>query len=213
MKNILLIISIGLSIISCNSSESIQKLPIYGNRETVNREVDGKTVTDTIYQTIPDFKFVNQEGDSIGTSNLEGKIYVADFFFTSCPSICPGMQRNMLKVHEQFKDDNNFKLLSFTIDPKHDTIPVLKKYAENLGADSKQWWFLHGKKEEVYQLAKDGYLVTAKEDAAAPGGLLHEGYFILVDTQRRVRGAYDGTDEKQVDKLIQDIRILMKEEI
>ncbi|MGV8879869.1 MAG: SCO family protein [Sphingobacteriaceae bacterium] len=209
MKLLPLLLIITLALIACESKQN--KLPIYGNRETVTKEVNGKTVTDTVYQTIPVFQFLNQAGDSIGNKNLDGKIYVADFFFTSCPSICPVMQRNMLKVYDEFKGKPDFKLLSFTIDPKHDTIPVLKKYAEKIGAGADQWWFLLGRKEEVYQLAKDGYLVTAKEDKAAPGGLLHEGYFILVDQQRRIRGAYDGTDEKQVEKLIGDIHTLMLE--
>lgn len=213
MKHILYILLLGsIALTSCKPNNTQKKLPIYGNRETVTKEVNGQTITDTLYQTIPAFQFVNQEGDSIGNKDLDGKIYVADFFFTSCPSICPGMQRNMLKIQTDFKGLPDFKLISFTIDPKHDTIPVLKKYADKLGADAEQWWFLLGKKEEVYQLAKDGYLVTAKEDPAAPGGLMHEGYFILVDGQRRIRGAYDGTDEKQVEKLIQDIRILQQEE-
>jgi protein SCO1/2 len=117
---------------ACKSNQT-NKLPIYGNREAVTKTVDGKTVTDTVYQTIPAFKFVNQYGDSISNKSLNGKIYVADFFFTSCPSICPVMQRNMLQVYNEFKNSADVKILSHTIDPQHDSVAVLKKYADKLG--------------------------------------------------------------------------------
>jgi len=108
-------------------SNSKRVLPIYGNRQSTTILVNGQQVTDTIYQTIPAFKFVNQYGDSVGSKNLKGDIYVADFFFTTCPSICPIMQRNMLAVYKAYKDTADVKIISYTIDPKHDTPPVLKK--------------------------------------------------------------------------------------
>jgi len=103
-------------------------------------------------------------------------------------------------------------LVSFTIDPRHDTIPVLKEYAEKLGAKANQWYFLLGKKEDVYQLAEKNYLVSVSEDNRAPGGYVHQGWLVLVDKKGRVRGAYDGTDKKQVDQLIVDVKVLMDEE-
>jgi protein SCO1/2 len=186
-------------------------LPVFGSRQAVTKTVDGKTVTDTIYQTIPKFKFVNQYGDSITSKSLDGDIYVADFFFTTCPSICPIMARNMLKVYNTFNKTGNFKILSHAIDPKHDSVPALKKYADKLGVTGNTWWFLQGKKEDTYSIAEKNYLVAVSKDSTAAGGYVHQGYFILVDKQKRVRGAYDGTDPKQVDQLIADIKTLQTE--
>lgn len=196
---------------SCNfDNKSNTVLPIYGNREPVTKTVNGKTVTDTVYQTIPDFDFVNQYGKQINRKSLDGSIYVADFFFTSCPSICPVMHRNMLKVYEAFKDNGNVKILSHSIDPKHDSVPVLKKYADNLGISGNNWWFLQGNKEATYKLAQN-YMVAAQEDKNAPGGIVHSGFFILVDKQKRIRGTYNGTEPAEVDKLIADIKILQND--
>jgi len=187
------------------------KLPIFGNRDAVTKMVNGKEVTDTVYQTIPDFKFVNQYGDSITNKSLNGYVYVADFFFTTCPSICPIMHRNMLNVYKEYKSVSDFKIISHSIDPKHDSVAVLKKYADKLGIKGNSWWLLQGKKEETYQLGEKSYLVSVKEDSGTPGGYVHQGWFVLVDKQKRVRGYYDGTDEKQVTKLIGDIKILLAE--
>lgn len=186
-------------------------LPIYGNRHPIERGVNGKTITDTIYDTIPAFKFVNQYGDSISNKSLDGDIYVADFFFTTCPSICPVMARNMLNVYNAFKTTGDVKILSHSIDPKHDSVPVLKKYADKLGVTGNTWWFLQGKKEDVYKIAEKNYLVAVKKDSTAAGGYIHAGYFVLIDKQKRIRGSYDGTDPKQVDQLIADIKELKQE--
>jgi protein SCO1/2 len=195
---------------ACKSNQT-NKLPIYGNREAVTKTVDGKTVTDTVYQTIPAFKFVNQYGDSISNKSLNGKIYVADFFFTSCPSICPVMQRNMLQVYNEFKNSADVKILSHTIDPQHDSVAVLKKYADKLGVTGNTWWFLQGKKDDTYRIAEKNYFVAVKSDNSTPGGIVHQGYFVLIDKQKRIRGSYDGTDPKQVDQLITDIKKLREE--
>ena len=196
---------------ACKSGSDKKTLPIYGNREPITKTVDGKQVTDTIYQTIPPFKFVNQYGDSISNKTLNGNIYVVDFFFTTCPSICPVMHRNMLKVYEMFKSTGNFKIISHTIDPKHDSVPVLKKYADKLGITGNTWWFFQGKKEDIYTIAAKNYLVAVKQDGSAAGGYIHAGYFVLIDKQKRIRGSYDGTDPKQVDQLIDDIKTLQAE--
>lgn len=191
------------------SGNNTPVLPIMGNRDTVTKMVNGKPVVDTIYQTIPEFKFVNQYGDSISNKNLNGNIYVADFFFTTCPSICPIMHRNMLKVYNEFKSVSDFKIISHTIDPKHDSVAVLKKYADKLGIKGNSWWLLQGKKEETYELSKS-YLVQTPEE----GGkelFIHDGYFVLIDKQKRIRGMYNGTDEKEVNQMIADIKILRTE--
>ena len=193
---------------ACNFSDK-KTLPISGNRETAVKTVNGKEVTDTIYHTIPDFSFVNQYGDSVTNKSLDGKIYVADFFFTTCPSICPIMHRNMLTVYNEFKNTPGVKIISFTIDPKHDTVSVLKTYADKLGIAGDGWFFLQGQKESTYQLSKSFLVMMPKEDAKEK--FIHDGYFILVDKQKRVRGSYDGTDPKAVEKLIADIKILKAE--
>jgi len=196
---------------ACKFNSSNKTLPIYGNRTAVTKMVNGRVVNDTIYATIPPFKFVNQYGDSTGSQNLAGKIYVADFFFTSCPSICPIMQRNMLAVYNAFKDTPDVKIISFTIDPKYDTPPVLKNYAEKLGVTGNSWLFLQGNRDTVYRIAEKNFLVAVSKDSTAAGGYVHQGWFVLVDKQKRVRGSYDGTDPKQVAQLIDDIKTLKAE--
>jgi protein SCO1/2 len=191
-----------------NSTHS-KTLPIYGNRQPVTKTVDGKTVTDTIYNTIAKFKTVNQYGDSISNKSLDGDIYVADFFFTTCPSICPIMHRNMLSVYNEFKGKGDLKIISYTIDPKHDSVPVLKTYADKLGITGNSWWFLRGEKDSIYKLSQS-YLVRKPEEDAKQL-FIHDGSFLLVDKQKRVRGAYDGTDPKQVEQMIADIKQLQQE--
>jgi protein SCO1/2 len=210
MKRLNILIIITLLFAACKPGAK-KTLPIYGSRQAVTKTVNGQPVTDTVYQTIPDFTFVNQYGDSTGSKNLKNDIYVADFFFTSCPSICPVMQRNMLNVYNAFKDTADVKIVSFTIDPRHDTVPVLKKYADKLGVTGNSWWFLLGSKDKVYDMAAKNFLVAVSQDSTAAGGYIHQGYFVLVDKQNRVRGAYDGTDMKQVNQLIDDIKTLKAE--
>jgi len=194
---------------ACKFNDDAKRLPILGNRDVSTKVTNGQTVTDTIYPTIPEFKTVNQYGDSIKSINLDDNIYVADFFFTTCPSICPIMHRNMLKVYEELKDMPDLKIISYTIDPKHDSIAVLKNYADKLGIEGNRWWLLQGKKEEIYQLASN-YLVTSPAEDAKEK-FIHDGYFILVDKQKRIRGQYDGTQPDSVAKLIADIKLLKAE--
>ncbi len=194
--------------LSCGGGE--KKLPIMGERDWTERQVDGKTVTDTIYHSIPAFSFTDQYGDTVTESDVEGKIYIADFFFTSCPTICPVMKKNMLKVYKSVNGMNDVAILSHTIDPAHDTPEVLLKYATDLGVTGRQWLFLTGPKSGIYGIA-NSYFVAANEDGAAPGGFIHSGAFTLIDKEKRVRGVYDGTDDKKVKKLIDDIQILRKE--
>lgn len=209
MRNLIGVIAVILLLNACKFNNKI--LPIYGNRQAVTKMVNGQNITDTVYQTIPDFKFINQYGDSISSKNVDGKIFVADFFFTSCPSICPIMQRNMLKVYEAFKGMDDVKILSYTIDPKYDSVPVLKKYADRLGISGNNWWLLQGKKDSTYELAEKHFLVAVKKDSTVVGGYIHQGYFVLIDKQKRIRGSYDGTNEQQVSQLIEDIKTLKTE--
>jgi len=194
---------------ACNSAP--KQLPILGSRKPVEKTVEGKTVVDTVYQTIPAFSFMNQDSAIINNDSLKNSIYVADFFFTSCPSICPIMSKNLLSVYEKFKGNQEVRFISHTIDPKHDTIPVLKKYADKLGVKGTQWSFLLGSKDSVYLLAKDGYMSYSKQNDSIPGGYEHSGYFLLVDKDKRIRGAYDGTDKNQVAQMSKDMDVLLTE--
>src|SRR3569833_1393455 len=131
MKKLLFFIAIVTVFAACKfNGDNARTLPILGNREPVTKTVNGQQVTDTVYQTIPAFKFVNQYGDTVTNKSLDGKIYVADFFFTSCPDICPVMHRNMLPVYNEFKSDPNFRIISHSIYPIYDTVPLLKRYAD-----------------------------------------------------------------------------------
>lgn len=192
----------------CKPAEETQSetLPILGNFHINDIEIEGKILKDTAYHTIADFAFVNQDGDTITNSDVAGKVYVADFFFTTCPTICPIMKKEMLRVYEQYKDNPNFKILSHTIDPKHDTQELLKDYSVKLGIpDASTWNFLTGDAEKIYEIGQTSYLTTAQEDQNEAGGFLHSGAFALVDQKGRIRGVYDGTKEDQVNKLINDI--------
>ncbi|WP_316826898.1 SCO family protein [Pedobacter miscanthi] len=189
-----------------------RKLPFYGERhaETV-KDAAGVEKIDTVYQTIPDWSFLNQ--DSVVTTNktTDGKVYVADFFFTSCTTICPTMHRNLMTVYNDFKTNPDVMFVSHTIDFKYDRPHVLKKYAQKLGVDGPKWQFLYGTKDSVYTLAEKNYLVAVGEDSTAKDGYIHQGYLVLIDKDRRIRGAYDGTKEDQVEQLKKDIPVLLAE--
>jgi protein SCO1/2 len=207
MKKLLLLPLITLAI-SCGSpsekTSKIAELPILGERYVDDNQ-------DTVYHSIADFAFVNQVGDTIRKQDMAGKIYVADFFFTTCPTICPVMKKEMLRVYEQFKGEPNFRILSHSIDPTHDTQAVLKDYAEKLGVpDATTWNFLTGDQEKIYEIGQTSYLTTTMADDMEPGGFLHSGAFLLVDQQGRIRGVYDGTKTEQVDRLLADIPKLLK---
>lgn len=181
-------------------------LPVFGEKKHAGQEG-----TDTIYHTIGDFKFVNQNKDTITQKTIEKKIYVADFFFVSCQSICPQMSTSMIRVQDAFKTDNDFLILSHSVNPSHDTSEVLFAYAGKYKAVKNKWHFLTGNKKEIYDLAKYSYLVNAFEDDGSPEGFLHSELFLLIDKQKRIRGMYDGTDSIAVNKLIADIKLLKTE--
>ena len=176
--------------------------------------------TDSTYHTIPDFAFPNQFGDTITSKDYKGSIYVANFVFTTCPTICPVMTFQMRRVQQKFEEYPNFMILSHTVNPAYDSPEVLLEYAENMQADLQNWNFVTGTKESIYSMAPS-YFVNAMEDGEAPGGFLHSEYFVLVDKEGRIRsreddngniiGVYDGTDVYEVGLLIDDIKVLMAE--
>ncbi|MFC3878596.1 SCO family protein [Algoriphagus namhaensis] len=214
IKPIILLTSVLLTAaISCNSpsTEETSALPKLGNFYIDEIEENGETKTDTVFHKIAPFEFTNQMGDTIDNATVEGKVYVADFFFTSCPTICPIMKREMLRVYEAFGDREDFLILSHSIDPLHDTEEVLFDYAYKLGIeDASTWNFLTGDQEKIFEMGQTSYLTTAMEDQQEPGGFLHSGAFLLIDQEGHIRGVYDGTKSDQVDRLIADIPKLLK---
>jgi len=193
---------IGFFDVACESKSSDKPLPIIGRLEIV----DG----DTIHHTIPDFEFINQDSQLVTNQELTEYIYISDFFFTSCPSICPIVKKQMLRIYDKYKSNPMVKLVSHTIDPKRDTADKLKRYAADLGVDTDKWVFLTGDKESLLDIA-DAYFVAAYEDPDAPGGFDHSGKIILVDTKRQVRSFAEGTDPEDVDRFLKDIDKLLHE--
>ena len=194
---------------SCNTNP--EKLPILGNKEAVIKMVNGKQIKDTIYHQIPNFEFINQDSSNITQQDYEGKIYVADFFFTTCPTICPKMKTQMLRIYEKFKDNPKVGILSHTIDPRHDTPTVLREFMNNLNIKSKMWQMVTGDKAKIYEIGQKSYMVSATDDPTQLGGIIHSGAFVLVDKNRHIRGIYDGTEPEKVDKLMKDMEVLLNE--
>ncbi len=192
------------------------KLPIMGERD-VRPRADGGPA-DTVFATVPAFRVVDQAGQVITNKTFAGRAYVADFFFATCPGICPKMQGELLKVYQKYATDPRIVFLSHTIDPAHDSIPVLRDYAQRLGiTDAARWHFAttgaHGEptaKDTVFQLAR-AYFTAALPDKQAPGGFAHNGTFALVDDQGHIRGLYDSLNPIEVARLITELPILLAE--
>lgn len=190
-------------ILSSCIKEKEEKLPIFGERDFVG--------SDTIYHTIPTFQFYDQDSALVTQNTFKDKIYIADFFFTSCRTICPIMKTQMLRVYDSIKGDADVLLLSHTIDPEYDSIALLHDFATRLDVKSNKWHFVTGAKDSIYKIAQTGYFATAMEDKTEPDGFIHSGAFLLIDKQKRIRGKYDGTVEDDVNRLLGDIRRLREE--
>lgn len=170
---------------------------------------------------VPNFEFTNQDGNLISNAFYEDKVWVVEFFFTTCPTICPKMNANMVKIQDKYYANLDFGLASFSINPKHDTPEILKAYAKAHGATLKNWQFLTGDQEVIYQLANTGFTLFAGENSEAEGGFEHSGMFALIDKEGNIRSRlddlgnpiafYDGLDPKGVQMIIEDIAILLKE--
>lgn len=192
-----------LLLAACKNNVEPMLLPVFGEKKLGNK--------DTIYHTVNDFAFTNQYGETITIATVKNKIYVADFFFATCQSICPEMSKNLASVQKEFENDNSFLILSHSVNPKHDSVEVLNDYGKVYGAKKNKWHFLTGNKKQIYDLAKNSYLVNAFEDDGSEEGFLHSELFLLVDKQGRIRGMYDGTDNASITKLIADIKLLKTE--
>ena len=191
---------------SCKSEK--RNLPVLGPYAVTDVITDGKLVTDTAYTQIRPFSFYDQDSTEITEKTVGGKVYVSDFFFTSCPTICPKMKQQMLRIYEAYYDNPNFILLSHSIDPKRDSVARLNEFATKLGVESSKWHLMTGNRDSIYSMAKH-YMIAAQEDGEAPGGFAHSGAFLLVDQNRQIRGIYDGTDSEDVDVLVDDIDDLL----
>ncbi len=172
----------------------------------------GEKVMDSINHIIPDAKFETQSGDSLQLDSLRGSIYVADFFFASCPGICPKMNHNLERVQQGFIKDDNFKIVSFTVDPERDSINVLRRYADDHNAIPGKWYFLRNNKATIFKLAKDGFFITAKDDEdGGPEAFVHSEKLVLVDKDGNIRKYYSGVDSLTVNQMMSDIVLLLRE--
>jgi protein SCO1/2 len=165
---------------------------------------------DTISVVRP-FAFVNQDGNTITKKDVDGKVYVVEYFFTTCEGVCPVMNNNMKKVYEAFKDNNDFLILSHTVKPHIDSVPVLKKYADSLGVDTKRWIFLTGRKDSLYQMARVSYSIDdpANNLANINSDFLHTQFWALVNREGKVKKVYDGLKETEVNAMIKEIKRIL----
>ncbi|MEM9833206.1 MAG: SCO family protein [Bacteroidota bacterium] len=202
--------------VACNEvsqkGSRVDTLPFYNDATFTPHWIDpNHAVLETFHQISP-FKLVNQEGNTITEKTFEGKIYVADFFFTTCPGICPKMTANMSVLQEAFLDDEEVMLLSHSVTPETDSVAILKSYAEKKGVNSNKWHLVTGDRQLIYQLGRRDYFV--EEDLGLAKGLdefLHTENFVLIDKNRHIRGIYNGLNTASINQLIADIKTLKKE--
>jgi len=193
--------------VSCNQDLKKQ-LPIYNPSDFNPKYVDRSVRDITQNHTVKDFNLINQNGNVITSKDYENKIYVVDFFFTRCPSICPIMTDNMKLVQDEYIDDNNIMLLSLSVTPDIDNIEVLKNYAIEKGVNDLKWNITTGSKKHIYELARKSYFAVVDQGDGGLQDFIHTPNFVLVDTKKQIRGIYDGTEDKEISRLIKDINIL-----
>ncbi len=200
MRTFILSILTVIAMSSCNNRPD--KLPILGEREFIRG--------DTVYHTIRPFSFIDQDSQMVTNASFKDKAYVVDFFFTHCPTICPKVTKQMLRIYDKYKNDDRLMLMAYSIDTRNDTVGRLKEYAKGLGVSSKKWHFVTGQQDSIYSIAVDYYSI-ANTDKESPGGFNHSGRLILVDKKQRVRSFCDGTDAHDVDRFLKDIDVLLDE--
>jgi len=199
---------IGYALFIYDKDKPTRILPIFGEKSYEAK--GGKT--DTVYHTIPSFSFTNQDGKIVTDKDFDGHVYVADFFFTTCHSICPVMSNQLERVANKFKGNKEVLFLSHTVDPEIDTVEQLKSYAIRHNADAKQWMFVTGSKKDLYSVARVGYLLDAEQGDGGPDDFIHTQNFALIDKSKRIRGYYDGTDSVQMNMMMKDLDLLLQEE-
>ncbi|WP_086477494.1 SCO family protein [Arenibacter amylolyticus] len=204
----LLIVSSVIIYLFMDAVEPKKILPVY-QPSMVNVELVDSTMQHIKkYHTIADFSLINQNGDTITQKDYEDKIYIADFFFTTCPTICPIMTKNMAQIQSQIKDDDEVMLLSHSVTPDIDSVPQLKKYALEQGVLDHKWNLVTGDKKQIYELARRSYFAVKTDGDGGPFDMIHTENFILVDKLKRIRGFYDGTNSEDMEKLMSDLEIL-----
>ena len=185
----------------------VEVLPIYQPAEVNEKLVDSSIIHVAKYHKISDFKLTNQNGKEITQANYKDKIYVADFFFTTCQDICPVMTKNMYQLQEELKNDNEILLLSHTVIPEVDTVEQLKEYAIENNVDDSKWNLLTGDKKQIYELARKSYLAV-EDSNFNEFDMIHTENFMLIDKEKQIRGFYDGTNSEEINRLLKDIEIL-----
>ena len=205
---VFLILSIIIMGLFYNALQPKKTLAIY-QPSMVNAELVDSTLQHIKkYHTIADFSLINQNGKTITQQDYSGKIYIADFFFTTCPTICPIMTKNMADIQERILNDNDVLLLSHSVTPVIDSVAQLKKYALEQEVKDFKWNLVTGDKKQIYELARKSYLAVKSDGDGGPFDMIHTENFILVDKERRIRGFYDGTNTEEIEKLLEDLEIL-----
>ncbi|MFX0555822.1 SCO family protein [Maribacter sp. CXY002] len=205
---VLLIISSIIIYLFYNALQPKKTLPVYSPAMVNTELVDAEIQHIRKYHTIQDFELTNQNGRTITQEEYKGKIYIADFFFTTCPSICPIMTKNMVDIQNRIKNDNEVLLLSHSVTPDIDSVAQLKKYAMEKGVDDSKWNLVTGDKKQIYELARKSYLAVKNDGDGGPFDMIHTENFILIDKEKRIRGFYDGTKKEDIQKLLDDLKIL-----
>jgi len=204
---IILLSFVALCIVSCNQT-SQKQLPVYNPSDFNPELVDRSLLNTSENHTVADFKLINQNGKTITQEDYKNKIYVVDFFFTSCPTICPIMTDNMGKLQKKFIDNSEIMFLSLSVTPKIDSVAVLRKYADDKGVIDAKWNITTGDKKHIYELARKSYFAVVEQGDGGLQDFIHTPNFILVDKKKQIRGVYDGTDDTEILRLIDDIKIL-----
>jgi protein SCO1/2 len=190
--------------------KDVVHVPPYLIAERVDTLVkDGKTTYDTVYHQVKDFKLTNQLGEAVSLSDAKNRILVVDFFFTSCPTICPTLTQHLKRVQDAYaKNDTLIQIISITVDPTRDTVKTLKYYADRNNIDPKNWWLLTGDKKEIYDLARHEFFVNAVEGDGGPDDFIHTEKFVVIDKDRYIRGYYNGLDTNAISRMVNDIAVL-----
>ncbi|PKQ45881.1 SCO family protein [Confluentibacter flavum] len=205
------VISIIIVTIIYKTLNVYKPLPVY-QPEMVNAElVDSTIQSQRKYHKIGDFKLINQNGKTITQDDYKDKIYVADFFFTTCQTICPIMTSHMADVQKEIMTDDEVMLLSYTVTPEIDTVEQLKRYANDKGVNDAKWNLVTGDKKQIYELARKSYLAVKSNGDGGPFDMIHTENFMLIDKKKQIRGFYDGTKAEDIERLLDDIEILKEE--
>jgi len=204
----LLILSIIIIAVFYNILNTDRPLPIYQPASVNTELVDSTIQYKKKYHSIGDFSLTNQNGKTITQEDYKNKIYVADFFFTTCQTICPIMTDHMYEIQEKIMDDNEVLLLSHSVTPDIDTVAQLQRYAKEKGVNDAKWNLVTGEKKQIYELARRSYLAVKDDGDGGPFDMIHTENFMLIDKERQIRGFYDGTNPDEIVRLLDDIKIL-----